>query len=104
MVFDSMWHSTESMAREICDAFIAEGISCLLYTSFHPAAALRNPAWQALLEEDFRMLGAYLAEHPVDVGLNEMCIRDRPRPPAKAPNSQLSGKGCASAQTTRRLA
>lgn len=38
--------------------------------TFHPAAALRNPAWQALLEEDFRMLGAYLAEHPVDVGLN----------------------------------
>ena len=33
VVFDSMWHSTESMAREICDAFIAEGISCLLYTS-----------------------------------------------------------------------
>lgn len=23
--------------------------------TFHPAAALRNPAWQALLEEDFRM-------------------------------------------------
>lgn len=38
--------------------------------TFHPAAALRNPAWQALLEEDFRMLGAYLAEHPVNVGLN----------------------------------
>lgn len=38
--------------------------------TFHPAAALRNPAWQVLLEEDFRMLGAYLAEHPVDVGLN----------------------------------
>ena len=38
--------------------------------TFHPAAALRNPAWQALLEEDFRMLGAYLAEHPVDAGLN----------------------------------
>ena len=38
--------------------------------TFHPAAALRNPAWQTLLEEDFRMLGAYLAEHPVGVGLN----------------------------------
>lgn len=38
--------------------------------TFHPAAALRNLAWQALLEEDFRMLGAYLAEHPVDVALN----------------------------------
>lgn len=30
VVFDSMWHSTESMAREICDAFIAEGISTQL--------------------------------------------------------------------------
>lgn len=27
VVFDSMWHSTEMMAREICDSFIAEGIS-----------------------------------------------------------------------------
>lgn len=32
--------------------------------TFHPAAALRNPAWQQLLEEDFKMLGAYLAKHP----------------------------------------
>ncbi len=30
VVFDAMWHSTESMAREICDAFIAEGISAQL--------------------------------------------------------------------------
>lgn len=30
VVFDSMWHSTEAMAREICDAFIAEGISAQL--------------------------------------------------------------------------
>lgn len=30
VVFDSMWHSTESMAREICDAFIAEGICAQL--------------------------------------------------------------------------
>ena len=30
VIFDSMWHSTESMAREICDAFIAEGISAQL--------------------------------------------------------------------------
>ncbi len=37
--------------------------------TFHPAAALRNPVWQELLEEDFRMLGAYLAKHPVDAGL-----------------------------------
>ena len=32
--------------------------------TFHPAAALRNPAWQELLEEDFRMLGDWLARHP----------------------------------------
>ena len=32
--------------------------------TFHPAAALRNPAWQELLEADFRMLGEYLAQHP----------------------------------------
>lgn len=30
VVFDSMWHSTESMAREICDAFIVEGVSAQL--------------------------------------------------------------------------
>ena len=30
VVFDSMWHSTESMAREICDGFIAEGVSAQL--------------------------------------------------------------------------
>ena len=34
--------------------------------TFHPAAALRNPAWQELLEADFRMLGDYLERHPVD--------------------------------------
>lgn len=32
--------------------------------TFHPAAALRNPAWQELLEQDFRMLGDWLARHP----------------------------------------
>ena len=37
--------------------------------TFHPAAALRNPAWQELLEADFRMLGEYLAQHPIDAGL-----------------------------------
>lgn len=36
--------------------------------TFHPAAALRNPAWQELLEADFRMLGRYLAEHPANEG------------------------------------
>lgn len=30
VVFDSMWHSTEKMAREITDAFIAEGIPAQL--------------------------------------------------------------------------
>lgn len=30
VVFDSMWHSTEMMACEICDSFIAEGISAKL--------------------------------------------------------------------------
>lgn len=30
VVFDSMWHSTEAMAREICDAFIAEDIPAQL--------------------------------------------------------------------------
>lgn len=34
--------------------------------TFHPAAALRNPAWQELLEADFRMLGDYLSRHPQD--------------------------------------
>lgn len=32
--------------------------------TFHPAAALRNPAWQTLLEEDFKMLGDWLERHP----------------------------------------
>lgn len=36
----------------------------IVMPTFHPAAALRNPAWQQLLEEDFKMLGAYLAGHP----------------------------------------
>ena len=30
VVFDSMWHSTEKMAREICDAFIKEGVTAQL--------------------------------------------------------------------------
>lgn len=37
--------------------------------TFHPAAALRNPAWQELLEQDLRMLGEYLKSHPADEGL-----------------------------------
>lgn len=32
--------------------------------TLHPAAALRNPAWQELLEADFKMLGEFLQTHP----------------------------------------
>ena len=39
--------------------------------TFHPAAALRNPAWQELLEEDFKMLGDYLERHPAPEGASE---------------------------------
>ena len=39
--------------------------------TFHPAAALRNPAWQELLEEDFKMLGDYLVRHPAPEGASE---------------------------------
>ncbi|ERI05336.1 uracil-DNA glycosylase, family 4 [Atopobium sp. oral taxon 810 str. F0209] len=31
---------------------------------FHPAAALYHREWQQFLDDDFRMLGAWLAEHP----------------------------------------
>ena len=34
--------------------------------TFHPAAALRNPDWQKLLEQDFSLLGDWLARHPVE--------------------------------------
>lgn len=36
----------------------------LVMPTLHPAAALRNPKWQELMEADFRMLGEYLREHP----------------------------------------
>jgi DNA polymerase len=39
--------------------------------TFHPAAALRNPAWQELLEEDFKMLGDYLERHPAPEDASE---------------------------------
>lgn len=39
--------------------------------TFHPAAALRNPAWQELLEEDFKMLGDYLERHPAPENASE---------------------------------
>ena len=32
--------------------------------TFHPAAALYHREWQPVLEDDFRLLGAWLAEHP----------------------------------------
>ncbi len=32
--------------------------------TFHPAAALRNPEWQKLLEQDFALLDDYLSRHP----------------------------------------
>lgn len=35
VVYDSMWHSTELMAREICDAFIKEGVSAQLIDVKH---------------------------------------------------------------------
>ena len=35
VVFDSMWHSTELMAREICDAFIKEGVTAQLIDLKH---------------------------------------------------------------------
>lgn len=38
--------------------------------TFHPAAALRNPAWQELLEADFRMLGDWLERHPAGTSLD----------------------------------
>ncbi len=36
--------------------------------TFHPAAALYHREWQQYLDDDFRMLGAWLAEHPRQEG------------------------------------
>ena len=47
--------------------------------TFHPAAALRNPAWQELLEADFKMLGEWLERHPAQ--------------PVPAPSAAASGAG-----------
>ena len=33
--------------------------------TFHPAATIYHPEWGDDLREDMRMLGAWLAEHPV---------------------------------------
>ena len=43
----------------------------LVMPTLHPAAAKRNPKWQAMIEEDFAMLGRYLREHPQDLPINE---------------------------------
>ena len=32
--------------------------------TFHPAAALYHREWQQYLDEDFEMLGRWLADHP----------------------------------------
>ena len=45
------------------------------------------------------------ADHPyICHRTDKMCIRDRPRPPAKVPKCVLSGKGCGISKTTRMLA
>ena len=36
--------------------------------TFHPAATLYHREWQPVLEDDFRLLGSWLQEHPVDGG------------------------------------
>ncbi len=36
--------------------------------TFHPAAALYHREWQPVLEDDFRMLGTWLDEHPAGPG------------------------------------
>ena len=49
----------------------------IVMPTFHPAAALRNPAWQELLEEDFRMLGRYLAEHPAGESMTRTAVSEQ---------------------------
>lgn len=34
--------------------------------TYHPAAALYHREWQGVIEDDFRMLGRWLAEHPAE--------------------------------------
>lgn len=48
--------------------------------TFHPAAALRNPAWQELLEEDFRMLGDWLERHPAGASMGAAVAQDAASP------------------------
>lgn len=48
--------------------------------TFHPAAALRNPAWQELLEEDFRMLGDWLDRHPAGASMGAAVAQDAASP------------------------
>ena len=55
--------------------------------TFHPAAALRNPAWQELIEQDFRMLGQFLAEHPAGEPLDSVAQRSDALPEVELPAS-----------------
>ncbi|WP_418740529.1 uracil-DNA glycosylase [Enorma sp.] len=48
--------------------------------TFHPAAALRNPAWQELLEDDFRMLGDWLERHPAGASMGAAVAQDAASP------------------------
>ena len=55
--------------------------------TFHPAAALRNPAWQELIEQDFHMLGQFLAEHPAGEPLEPVARRSDALPEVELPAS-----------------
>ncbi|AEB06327.1 phage SPO1 DNA polymerase-related protein [Coriobacterium glomerans PW2] len=47
--------------------------------TFHPAAALRNPAWQDLIEADFNMLGDYLRRHAAPTALDDTASSASPK-------------------------
>ena len=75
--FLSRWHpathfvlKTEIGITKLRGRFHQMGHFVVMPT-FHPAAALRNPAWQELLEEDFKMLGDYLERHPAPEDASE---------------------------------
>ncbi len=55
--------------------------------TFHPAAALRNPAWQELIEKDFRMLGELLATHPAGEPVEPVAERSDALPEVSLPTS-----------------
>lgn len=52
----------------------------IVMPTFHPAAALRNPAWQELLEADFRMLGDWLERHPAGASSGASSVQDDASP------------------------